>query len=193
MSIVVSLNGLPCRCSSCQSFELSDCFKSTSVAISDIRLFLRSRVVSFFKAVRGATFDILLFPSDSLVRFTAYCSPVRSKMPAWLVVSVVNVNISVAVSISPASFPTVLLISAWRLVSGIATGELGSVAVAVNSAVCDRSAAATRTVVVPMFPPSVRCAAALPPTSVVVVLVLSRPRPAVMVKVTGTPENTNPL
>ena len=185
----VSLRGLPCRYNAFQSFAPLDCVKPISGDTSDIRLFLRSNVISSVNPAKGATFDILLLLRDKDVRLAACCRPVRSRMSALFAVNVVNFSISGMVTVSPSGFPRVSVIFARRLASGIVTGALGRVAVAVNCTGCDICAAVTRTVVGPTVRPIVKRADALPVVSVATVVALSLPLPAVIANVTNTPAN----
>ena len=108
------------------------------------------------------------------------------------ILSAVNVrscSISVRVSISPKGLPRVSIIFARRFPSRTITGSLCGIAVAVNSTGSEIFGAVTRTVVVPGFAPSRKCAIASPLVSVSTVGALSSPSPAVMVNVTGTPAN----
>ena len=110
-------------------------------------------------------------------------------MLASFAVSSVNVNISAMVIESSGALPSAAATLARRWVSGIAIDVLGSIAVAVNCTDCEIFAAVTRTVVLPAVRPSVKRACALPLRSVIVDVVLSRPLPAVIANVTGTPAN----
>ena len=185
----MSLSGLPCKYSSCKSVAPSNCTKPTSGKTFDILLFLRSNVVSWGNPAKGNTFDIRLLRSDTSVRLTACCSPVRSRISTLFAVSVVNFNISEAVGVSSIGFRSVSIILTRRLASGIATGEPRRIAFAVNSTGSEISVAVTRTVVIPSFRPKVKCTAAIPMASVLAVLVSNLPLPAVTTNVTGTPAN----
>ena len=126
------------------------------------------------------------------MRFEAYCSPVRSRMSAPLAVNFRSFSISARVSVSLGGFPRASAIFARRLASGTYTGVLRSTAVAVNATDCEICAAVTLTVVVPTVSPSFRRAVALPVASVVRSAAVNLPVPAVMLNVTGTPENGFP-
>ena len=189
VSTEMSLSGFPCRYRLFQFFAPFNCTKSTSGRTSDILLFLRFNVVSRVNPAKRATFDIRLLLSDTFVRLTACCSPVSSRISALFAVSVVNFNISAAVGVSSSGFRRVFMIFIRRLASGIITGALRRIAVAVNTTGSEISVAVTRTVVPPTVRPRVKCATALPMASVRTVLASNFPRPAVTANFTGTPAN----